>query len=757
MTLKLSKTALRELTRLYRGILVIGLTLTVFSAQTAMATITEGDLANYTLKTATNEQTNQIATVDAITEEMAALIAQKEANISGTLGFDVSNNPANTEVPNSLVSKLTGEIAGDETSVVGAINALDSAVAQKANSADVYTKDEVNTLFNTVGGIGSTQIANDAVTADKIADDAVGQNHIANGAVGTAEIKNESITKTKLDSSLQASINQVDTNKTAIETLNGDANTVGSVANTVNTAVNTLATGAVQDNTNAIAILNGNASTEGSVAKTVADAVSTKQDTLSANQMNAVNSGITADKVATYDAYAAKIEAVQTSKANTDDVYTKDTVDAKLTAKADATTVATNTANITNNSNAIAQNAQNITANADKIAENTADIAALQAGKANIADVYTKTEINTQIADTKTYAEDKAVAAETNAKAYTDNLATGTVATNTANITTNANNIATNANAIATNKTAIEVLNGDSSVTGSVAQQVDNALTQSKSYTDTQIVDTKTYAEEKANTAETNAKSYADTQDSIILDSAKSYTDTLIGTTDVLVEQNGVIKLGTVNNNIAALNNTIGDITDLNQYTEGATIGNALTQGGTQSADTVVAALNNIDATLGTIHGLRDKLATSGGGTNLASGTTVEQHLTALDSAIGNRAYTSTRYISSGSDLSSAVSTLDSNLSRVEGNLDALTRRTQKMHHEMKSGFASLAAMSALVPNARVAGDTQISVGTGHYRGTTGFALGAFHHVNDNVLLNAGAAYGGNGSATFKGGITFGW
>ena len=170
-----------------------------------------------------------------------------------------------------------------------------------------------------------------------------------------------------------------------------------------------------------------------------------------------------------------------------------------------------------------------------------------------------------------------------------------------------------------------------------------------------------------------------------------------------------------------------------------------------------MAALNNIDATLGTIHGLRDKLATSGGGTNLASGTTVEQHLTALDSAIGNRSYTSTRYISSGSDLSSAVSTLDSNLSRVEGNLDALTRRTQKMHHEMKSGFASLAAMSALVPNARVAGDTQISVGTGHYRGTTGFALGAFHHVNDNVLLNAGAAYGGNGSATFKGGLTFGW
>ncbi|MBR6674994.1 MAG: YadA-like family protein, partial [Alphaproteobacteria bacterium] len=360
--------------------------------------------------------------------------------------------------------------------------------------------------------------------------------------------------------------------------------------------------------------------------------------------------------------------------------------------------------------------------------------------KASTAEANAKAYTTEQITAAKTYADGKATAAETNAKAYTDTLANGAVKNNT---------------------DAIAVLNGDETVDGSVAKAVKTAETNAKAYTDAQ--DAETLA---------SAKTYTDTQDAATLataqadasakataaeTNAKSYTDTLIGTTDILVEQNGVIKLGTVNENIAALNNAIGDITDLNQYTEGATIGNALTQGGTQSADTVVAALNNIDATLGTIHGLRDKLAASGAGTNLASGTTVEQHLTALDSAIGNRAYTSTRYISSGSDLSSAVSTLDSNLSRVEGNLDALTRRTQKMHHEMKSGFASLAAMSALVPNARVAGDTQISVGTGHYRGTTGFALGAFHHVNDNILLNAGAAYGGNGSATFKGGLTFGW
>ncbi|MBQ3034453.1 MAG: YadA C-terminal domain-containing protein, partial [Alphaproteobacteria bacterium] len=64
---------------------------------------------------------------------------------------------------------------------------------------------------------------------------------------------------------------------------------------------------------------------------------------------------------------------------------------------------------------------------------------------------------------------------------------------------------------------------------------------------------------------------------------------------------------------------------------------------------------------------------------------------------------------------------------------------------------------SALVPNARANGNTQISIGTGYYRGTTGFAVGGFHYLNDDVLLNAGAAYAGNGSATFKSGVTFGF
>ena len=184
------------------------------------------------------------------------------------------------------------------------------------------------------------------------------------------------------------------------------------------------------------------------------------------------------------------------------------------------------------------------------------------------------------------------------------------------------------------------------------------------------------------------------------------------------------------------------------------------------AATTVVQALNNIDATIGDIHGLQAKIqgTNPNAGKNLAAGTTVEDHLTALDAAIGDRNYTSTNYVTANSDVASAVSALDSNLTRVDDNVSVLNtqvadlyNRTNKMHHEMKSGFASLAAMSGLVPDARSAGDTQIALGTGYYRGTTGFALGAFHHISDNLLLNVGAAYAGNGSATFKGGVTFGF
>ena len=254
-----------------------------------------------------------------------------------------------------------------------------------------------------------------------------------------------------------------------------------------------------------------------------------------------------------------------------------------------------------------------------------------------------------------------------------------------------------------------------------------------------------------------NTAGYADYAETTDVVSAINQVASNIGQASDLTTAgtNGVAADQTVNANIDAINGTIGDITTLSAGTEST--GNAITNGTGVAATTVVEALNNIDATLGKIHGLK---ATSdlGDNSNLAEGTTVEQHLVSLDNAIGDLSQlVNSRYADGATSVADSVVALDNNLSRVEDHVDALDKRVGKMHHEMKSGFASLAAMSALVPNARVAGDTQIAVGTGYYRGTTGFAIGAFHHVNDNVLLNAGASYAGNGAAVFKGGVTFGF
>jgi hypothetical protein len=187
---------------------------------------------------------------------------------------------------------------------------------------------------------------------------------------------------------------------------------------------------------------------------------------------------------------------------------------------------------------------------------------------------------------------------------------------------------------------------------------------------------------------------------------------------------NGVKTTNSVNANIDSINGTIGDITTLNKE-----LGN-LTNGGKTDPDTVVQALNNLDATLGRVHDLFDGTAvknansTTGSHSNLAvADATVEDHLVSLDNAIGDREiessnqaindatkgrngsvsaglkaagdaigdvdFSSTKYVSAAPDLSEAVRRLDSNMYRIENKVNDL-------RHDFKSGMASMAAMTAL-------------------------------------------------------------
>ena len=118
-----------------------------------------------------------------------------------------------------------------------------------------------------------------------------------------------------------------------------------------------------------------------------------------------------------------------------------------------------------------------------------------------------------------------------------------------------------------------------------------------------------------------------------------------------------------MNQNIDAVNATIGDVSTLNAGT--GSVGNALSNGNGTQPTTIVSALNNIDATLGQIHGLKAGNSDLKANSNLADGTTVEQHLVALDNAIGNRTYTSTNQVAAGSSVAVAVSAMVSLLNFV--------------------------------------------------------------------------------------------
>ena len=403
------------------------------------------------------------------------------------------------------------------------------------------------------------------------------------------------------------------------------------------------------------------------------------------------------------------------------------------------------------------------------------------------------------------------------------------VAGNTAAITANADAI-DNLESGKADKTELEQakteLSGQINDITKEGGAIDTAVNTAKDELNGTISDTKTELQGNINTAKTELEgNIADS-----LQESKDYTDSQLST----VEENIFAKAdekyvtnegldekvqNSVDNTIGtrvedAVNKTVGDISQLG-------VGNKnLSNGSEDAPETIVEAINNIDQSLGTIHGLADKLGGQHQG-NLADGTTVEDHLTSLDSAIGNRdnytnANGSNNYLATaGADISTAISEIASNIGTAEdlgtaqngvsssntvnqniaavntaiGNTsklanthyvsgaanltDAVAGLDNQIHNldsryyqlsgdindlrdDFNAGMATMSAMTALVPNARATGNTQLSFGTGMYEGETAMALGGVHWINDNVLLNVGAAWGSADTA-YRMGITYSW
>lgn len=112
-----------------------------------------GDIGNTDVATYV---TNQISTAvtdpngavrKAVTDDIKDLISVKEANMSGQLGYDVSNNPANPAAANSLINKVNVLGTGDtDISLVGAINKNTAGINTNAAAIEKITTGSEKTI-----------------------------------------------------------------------------------------------------------------------------------------------------------------------------------------------------------------------------------------------------------------------------------------------------------------------------------------------------------------------------------------------------------------------------------------------------------------------------------------------------------------------------------------------------------------------------------------------------------------------------------
>lgn len=214
-----------------------------------------------------------------------------------------------------LVPKKNGTLATTEDINASASTKLDNTnedkIALKNNKSLSYTSDAT----------ASTVMSRDANGRAKVADGAAAQDIATVGQLNTGlnakYTKPESgIPKTDLASSVQTSLEKADSALQSHQSI-----TTGSVngtiaANGTNVAVKGLKALAYKDSLTKADVGLGNVDNTSDEAKPISTATQAaldkKQASLTATQLNAVNSGITSGKVSTYDGYQAKIDAKYT-------------------------------------------------------------------------------------------------------------------------------------------------------------------------------------------------------------------------------------------------------------------------------------------------------------------------------------------------------------------------------------------------------------------------------------------------------------
>ena len=341
----------------------------------------------------TNEYTNTL--------KQYATKAEVDSRIEGVIGT----------APEAL--DTLGEIAEKLTSDSDAITAINSVLAGKANSADVYTKSEIDVNVTALSNTIATETSRATNAENTLTNDLAGE-------ISRAKAKEDEILGKANTTSSELSIETL-----RAKNAEGEINTK---LNTVKGDVERLKTG-VQSNTDSIAIINSDATVNGSIAHALSDAKHYTDDAVTKvkadlnvsvagfvtkNELADLKATVStkADKATTYtkDEVDEKIAGVDVSDQLVDYAKTAD-VDNKIDAvktntatelgkKLDKTTYATDKlsfADKTETNNAINTVSDNLTAEVTR-ATNAENTLTTELGKkANSADVYNKTQVDEKL------------------------------------------------------------------------------------------------------------------------------------------------------------------------------------------------------------------------------------------------------------------------------------------------------------------------------------------------------------------------
>lgn len=266
------------------------------------------------------------------------------------------------------------------------------------------------------------------------------------------------------------------------------------------------------------------------------------------------------------------------------------------------------------------------------------------------------------------------------------------------------------------------------------------------------------------------------------------------------------------NNAVTAYNNSVAKVINTK-------VSDAVSMGAVDGANyaantTVVDAVKSIDTNMGTIHGLvadANATTTSNGRAykgNLAVGTTVEDHLLALDSAIGDRRTLDGDHVDGTKSVVENLQSLNDGIeaeatarqtadATLQGNIDAeavarqnadaalqtainnintasvaavdaldsrvtantnaiagLDKKVDDMNKDLSAGIAGVAALSSVEVSNVKKGEMSVGGGYGYFNGESAVAVGAAMGLTDNWSVNAGAGISGNQTA-FRAGTNY--